>query len=207
MPGNTAYFGFLEICKPKPGDVVVVTGAAGAVGSLVGQLAKLKGCKVIGFAGNDEKCNWLKTELGFDHVINYKTANVSDALHAAAPNGVDCYFDNVGGELSSLIFRQMREYGRISICGSISSYNVPVDQWPKVPILQPLFVMKQLTMEGFQVWRYADQWLEGISVLADWVKSGKIKYHETVTQGFENTPQALIDMLRGKNTGKAIVKL
>jgi len=206
MPGNTAFFGFLEICKPKPGEVVAVTGAAGAVGILVGQIAKLKGCKVIGFAGSDDKCAWLKKELGFDHVINYKTENIPKALRAAAPDGVDCYFDNVGGQISSQILQQMKDYGRIAVCGSISSYNLDVKDMPQVPILQPLFVFKQLKMEGFLVWRYADKWMEGIKQMNEWVNSGKIKYHETTTDGFENLPKALIDMLRGGNTGKAIVK-
>jgi len=206
MPGNTAYFGFLEICKPKSGEVVAVTGAAGAVGTLVGQIAKLKGCTVIGFAGSDDKCTWLKNELGFDHVINYKTENVSKALRAAAPEGVDCYFDNVGGQISSQIIQQMKDYGRIAVCGSISSYNLDAKDMPQVPILQPIFVFKQLKMEGFLVWRYADKWMEGINQMSQWVDLGKIKYHETTTNGFENLPKALIDMLRGGNTGKAIVK-
>lgn len=196
----------MNICKPKAGETVVVTGAAGAVGSIVGQIAKIKGCKVIGFAGDDEKVRWLKEEGGFDHVINYKTADNRKALREAAPDGVDCYFDNVGGELSSVILSQMKDYGRIAVCGSISSYNTNVQDWPKVPILQPLFVFKQLSMEGFLVWRYVDQWLEGITALYKWVQEGKIKYQETTTDGFENLPQALIDVLRGKNHGKAIVK-
>lgn len=120
---NTAYFGFLEICQPKKGEVVAITGAAGAVGMIVGQIAKIKGCSVIGFAGSNDKCEWLKTELGFDHVINYKSENLKQQLQAAAPNGIDCYFDNVGGELSSLIISHMNTFGRVSVCGSISAYN------------------------------------------------------------------------------------
>lgn len=131
MPGNTAYFGLLEICQPKAGETVVVTGAAGAVGSLVGQIAKIKGCHVIGLAGSDEKCDWLTGELGFDKAINYKAGNVRAALKAAAPNGIDCYFDNVGGELSSIVINQMNLFGRISVCGSISSYNLELKDWPK----------------------------------------------------------------------------
>lgn len=131
MPGNTAYFGLLELCQPKTGETVVVTGAAGAVGSLVGQIAKIKGCRVVGFAGSDDKCAWLETELGFDKAINYKNGDMRKALRAAAPNGVDCYFDNVGGELSSIIINQMNEFGRISVCGSISSYNTDVKDLPK----------------------------------------------------------------------------
>lgn len=203
---NTAYFGFLGICKPKAGEVVVVTGAGGAVGSIVGQIAKIKGCTVIGFAGDYSKCKWLKEHCGFDHVINYKTADVRKELRAAAPDGVDCYFDNVGGELSSQIIHQMRDYGRIAVCGSISSYNLNVSEMPTVPILQPVFVFKQLAMEGFLVWRYADKWLEGIQAMYKWVDEGKVKYHETTTEGFKNLPQAFIDMLRGKNMGKAIVR-
>ncbi|XP_070491673.1 prostaglandin reductase 1-like isoform X1 [Chironomus tepperi] len=204
MPGNTVYFGFLEICQPKEGETVVVTGAAGAVGTLVGQVAKLKGCRVIGFAGSDDKCKWLETELGFDKAINYKTKNLYRQLKDAAPKGIDCYFDNVGGEISSLIFSQMNDYGRISVCGAISSYNTEI---PKVPAVQTAFVFKQLKMEGFLVWRYTDRWMEGIDQVAKWIQEGKVKYNETITEGFENTPQAFIDMLRGKNFGKAVVKV
>lgn len=131
MPGNTAFFGLLELCQPKAGETVVVTGAAGAVGSLVGQIAKLKGCRVVGFAGTDEKCQWLEKELGFDKAINYKKGNMRAALLEAAPKGVDCYFDNVGGELSSIIINQMNLFGRIAVCGSISSYNLEPKDLPK----------------------------------------------------------------------------
>lgn len=207
MPGNTAYFGFLEICKPKAGEVVVVSGAAGAVGSLVGQLAKIKGCKVIGIAGSDEKCAWLTNEMGFDHAINYKTEAVADILKKYAPDGIDCYFDNVGGGISSIVINQMREFGRISVCGSISSYNLPVTEWPKVPIMQPSFVFKQLKMEGFIVSRWIGNWFDGISQLKQWTDEGKLKFRETITNGFENMPSALISMLSGQNFGKAIVKV
>lgn len=207
MPGNTAYFGLLELCQPKEGEVVVVSGAAGAVGSLVGQIAKIKGCKVIGIAGSDDKCAWIKNELGFDHVINYKTESIDDVLKQYAPDGVDCYFDNVGGEISSTVISQMRYFGRISVCGSISSYNLAVSEWPKVPILQPHFVFKQLKMEGFLVQRWWNRWFEGLSQLLNWTNEDKIKYQETITEGFENMPQALIDVLLGRNTGKAVVKV
>lgn len=129
MPGNTSYFGLLEICQPKAGEVVVVSGAAGAVGTIVGQIAKIKGCKVIGIAGSDDKCAWLTKELGFDHAINYKTEAVGELLKKYAPDGVDCYFDNVGGGLSSIVIEKMRDFGRISVCGSISSYNSPVNEY------------------------------------------------------------------------------
>ncbi|XP_028144094.1 prostaglandin reductase 1 [Diabrotica virgifera virgifera] len=205
MPGNTAYFGFLEICQPKPGETVVVSGAAGAVGSHVGQIAKIKGCTVIGIAGSDEKGKWLTEELGFDHFINYKTANVAEELKNAAPKGVDCYFDNVGGVLSSAVIQQMNLYGRISVCGSISSYNDT--ETPLAPMLQRGFTNKQLKMEGFNVSRWHDRWMEGINQNLEWIKQGKIKYHETITEGFENMFKAFTGMLKGENTGKAIVKV
>lgn len=203
MPGNTAYFGFLEICQPKEGETVVVSGAGGAVGSLVGQIAKIKGCKVIGFAGTDDKCRWLEKELGFDKAINYKKADLAKALKEAAPKGVDCYFDNVGGEISSVVLQQMKVFGRISVCGAISGYN---DQEIQVAAPQKFFVWNQLKMEGFIVHRWTDRWMEGINQMLEWIKEDKIKIEETVTEGFENMPQAFIDMLNGKNTGKAIVK-
>lgn len=206
MPGLTAYFGFMDICDPKEGDVVVISSAAGAVGSLVGQIAKLKGCKVIGIAGTDEKCEWLKDELEFDHVINYKTESVEEMLNEHAPDGVDCYFDNVGGEITSTVFNRMRENGRIAICGAISVYNSPFDEWPTTPILLPAFTLKQLTMRGFIVKRYSDRFGEGMMQLLQWSGEGSIKYRETVTEGFENMPQAFIEMLEGECFGKAIVK-
>lgn len=206
MPGNTAYFGFLEICQPKAGETVVVTGAAGAVGSLVGQIAKIKGCTVIGFAGSDDKCEYIKS-LGFDHAINYKKGDLKQALKAAAPKGVDCYFDNVGGVVSSLIISQMNLFGRISVCGSISSYNDKPEDLPKVPILQPTFVFQQLKMEGFIVHKWLPRWMEGIKEILKWIQEGKVQYRETVTEGFEKMPTALIEMLRGANTGKAVVKV
>lgn len=187
--------------------MVVVSGAAGAVGSLVGQIAKLKECKVIGIAGSDEKCAWLTKEVGFDHAINYITDSIGDKLKEFAPDGVDCYFDNVGGGISSIVISQMRDFGRISVCGAISCYNLPVSEWPKVPVLQPMFVFKQLTMKGFIVSAFWKDWFDGIQQMKQWTEEGKLKYRETVTDGFENMPQAFIDMLQGKNTGKAIVKV
>lgn len=206
LTGNSALFGFLDICVPKPGETIVVSGAAGAVGNMVGQIAKIKGCKVIGIAGSDDKCDWLTREIGFDHAINYKNESVNDALKQFAPEGVDCYFDNVGGELSSTVIHHMHQYGRIAVCGSISAYNLPISQWPKVPILQSEFVFKQLKMEGFVVNQYWNKWFDGIAQLKQWTDDGKLKYRETITNGFENMPQALIGMLQGENTGKAIVK-
>ncbi|XP_026728943.1 prostaglandin reductase 1-like [Trichoplusia ni] len=204
MPGATAYFGFLEICKPKAGETVVVTGAAGAVGSLVGQIAKIKGCRVVGFAGDDAKVEWLK-EIGFDAAINYKTADIAAALKEAAPKGVDCYFDNVGGELSSTILYQMNDFGRVSVCGSISSYNDI--GLPQATIVQPALVFKQLKIEGFLVVRWVNRFPEAFAELIKWIHSGQLKPREHVTEGFENIYDAFIGMLNGENVGKAVVKL
>lgn len=205
-PGNSAFYGFFELCQPQKRDVVVVSGAAGAVGSLVGQLSKIKECKmVIGFAGSDEKCRWLETEMGFDKAINYKNDNVKEELKKAAPDGVDCYFDNVGGVLSSIVIGDnMRMFGRISVCGSISNYN---DNTILVPAFNK-FHRQNLRMEGFMNYRWIKKWLdEGMFEMIQYVKDGKIKCQETITEHFENTPQAFVDMMRGKNFGKAIVKI
>lgn len=207
MPGVSAYFGFLEICQPKPGETVVVTGAAGAVGSLVGQIAKIKGCKVIGFAGSDEKVNWLEKELGFDKAVNYKTANIENALKAAAPNGVDCYFDNVGGEISTIIMNQMNELGRVTICGCISVYNEDLNKLPKGEMLQPMILFKELKIEGFIIWRKFQRWNEGFSQIVEWIKNGQLKPKEHVTEGFDKLYDAFIGMLNGQNMGKAVVKI
>lgn len=176
----------------------------GAVGTLVGQIAKIKGCTVIGFAGSDEKCQWLEAELGFDKAINYKSENLEQQLKSAAPDGVDCYFDNVGGLLSSKIIDQMRMFGRISVCGSISGYN---DKEILVPAFKN-FQRKNLRMEGFMNYRFINRWMdEGMFEMMDLIKEGKIKCHETITEGFEKTPKAFIEMMGGKNFGKAIVKV
>jgi len=205
MPGNTAYFGFLELCQPKSGETVVVNGAAGAVGSLVGQIAKIKGCKVIGFAGSDKKCEWLTKELGFDKAYNYKTTDVDVVLKEGAPNGVDCFFDNVGGiDATKVINNHMNTFGRISGCGAISGYN---DSTPvTIPSTQGAMVFKQLKYEGFIVGRWLNCWMEGIQQMAQWIKEGKVKTEETVVNGFENMPDAFKGLFTGANVGKMVVK-
>lgn len=205
MPGNTAYFGLLEICKPKSGETVVVNGAAGAVGSLVGQLAKLAGCHVIGFAGSDEKCQYLINELSFDNAYNYKKVKVEDAMKDGAPNGVDCFFDNVGGPDSSVIINHMNQFGRIAICGAISAYNSKNANL--VPPTNFSFIVKQLKMEGFMVYRWYDRWNEGISYMANLIQEEKLKIKETVVDGFEKMPEAFIGLFNGSNTGKMVVKI
>jgi len=207
MPGNTALWGFLNICDPKPGETVVISAAAGAVGSHVGQIAKNLGCYVIGFAGSDHKVKWLKEVLKFDAAFNYKTKDVTAALLEAAPHGVDCYFDNVGGEFSSAVIYRMKTFGRVSVCGSISSYNANPKDLPKVPMLQPAIVFKQLKIEGFIVSRWSDIWQSGIERNLNLIKEGKLIYPEHITQGFENLPQAFMGMLNGDNIGKVLVKV
>ena len=205
MPGMTAYFGFLEICHPKAGETVVVSGAAGAVGSLVGQIAKIRGCRAIGLAGADDKIRYLTKELGFDGAFNYKTTDDYTAkLKELCPNGIDCYFDNVGGAITDSVFQLMNVFGRLSICGQISQYNLQ-DPEPG-PRLLSLILVRQLKVEGFIISRFQERWSEGIRQMAQWIQEGKIKYHEDVVEGFENTPRAFIDMLQGKNTGKMLVK-
>ncbi|KAG5888044.1 hypothetical protein JTB14_032853 [Gonioctena quinquepunctata] len=203
-PGNSAYFGLLEICDPKMGETVVISGAAGAVGSIVGQIAKIKGCKVIGIAGSDEKCKWMVEELGFDHAINYKKDNIDSALKEKAPGGVHCYFDNVGGEISSKVIHNLNKYGRVSICGAISGYNGEIS---KVTSIYRPIISNELMLEGFLISRWVDKWSEGTKQNIKWIKEGKLKYRETITRGFENMFTAFTDMLSGKTIGKAIVKV
>ncbi|KAK9886583.1 hypothetical protein WA026_017512 [Henosepilachna vigintioctopunctata] len=203
--GLSAYFGLLRICRPKPGETVIVSGAAGAVGSIAGQIAKIKGCKVLGVVGTNEKGLWITKELGFDGYINYKTENVSQALDVLAPEGIDCYFDNVGGTISSQILKHMKVYGRIAVCGSISNYNDTEET--KIPAFQITLIFKQLKMEGFLLTQYVEELDEGMNDLARWIKEGKLKSKETITKGFENTFKAFTDMLKGINFGKAVVEL
>lgn len=206
MPGMTAYFGFLDICKPQPGETVVVSGAAGAVGSLVGQIAKIKGCRVVGIAGADDKVAWLTKELGFDDAFNYKTtSDYAAKLKELCPKGIDCYFDNTGGPVTDAVFPLMNLFGRVSVCGQISQYNLSQPEQGPRPL--SCVLVKQLKVEGFIVTRFASRFAEGIAQMAQWLKEGKLKYREQVVQGFENTPRAFIGMLQGENTGKMLVKI
>jgi NADPH:quinone reductase len=206
MPGMTAYFGFLDICKPQPGETVLVSGAAGAVGSLVGQIAKIKGCRAVGIAGTDDKVEWMTKELGFDAAFNYKsTSDYGAKLKELCPNGIDCYFDNVGGAITDAVFPQMNTYGRISICGQISQYNLEKPE--PGPRLLSLVLVKQLKVEGFIVFRWMNRYPEGIAQMAQWLREGKLKHREEVVDGCENTVKAFIGMLKGENTGKMLVKV
>ncbi|HKV05250.1 MAG TPA: NADP-dependent oxidoreductase [Candidatus Acidoferrales bacterium] len=205
MPGMTAYFGFLELCQPKPGETVVVSGAAGAVGSLVGQIAKIKGCRAVGIAGTDEKVAWITGEIGFDAAFNYKTTEDYVAkLKELCPNGIDCYFDNVGGPVTDAVLPVLNVNARISICGQISQYN---SARPEPGVRPYIYLLsKQSRVEGFIVSRWMDRFPEGVAQMARWLKEGKLKYREQIVNGFENAPRALIGVLQGDNTGKMLVK-
>jgi len=206
ITGLTAYLGLNEIGKPKKGETIVVSGAAGAVGSIVGQIAKLIGCKVIGIAGTDEKVAMLKSSLGFDEAINYKTTkNMAAAIKEAAPNGVDIYFDNVGGPISDAVLFNINQFARIIICGAISVYNST--ELPKSISVQPFLIKKSALMQGFIVFNYAEKYPESIQQLSKWLAEGKLTYSETIVEGFDNIPQAFLDLFEGKNSGKMLVKI
>lgn len=205
MPGLTAYFGLLDICKPKAGETGVISGAAGAVGIVAGQLARIQGCRVIGITGSDEKGSLLKSEFGFDETINYKTTpDIKEALAKACPMGVDFYFDNVGGEISDAVLSLINTHARIAVCGQISLYNstdIPVG-----PRLQPQLLSRSALMQGFLVNNYQDRFGEGFQRLSKWVKEGDIQYRETILKGFDQLPIAFIGLFKGKNIGKMIVE-
>jgi hypothetical protein len=206
MPGLTAYFGLLDICDPQPGETVVVSGAAGAVGSIVGQIAKLRGCRVVGVAGSDEKIRHVVEDLGFDAAFNYKTAdNYLEAFKGLCPDGVDCYFDNVGGAITDAVFPLLNPHSRVSICGQISQYNL---EKPELgPRLLWHFIVKRIKAQGFLVFDYAERFDEGLRDLGRWVRDGKIRYRETVVDGLENAPAAFIGMMAGENIGKQLVRV
>ncbi|WP_353218012.1 NADP-dependent oxidoreductase [Sandarakinorhabdus sp.] len=205
MPGLTAWAGLTQIGKPKPGDVVFVSGAAGAVGSIVAQVAKLKGCTVVATAGSDEKCEWLKG-LGIDHAINYRTCgNLLAAVQAAAPKGIDIYFDNVGGEHLEVAIEVARPFARLIECGMISAYN-DTDPAPGPKNLIQI-VGKSLTIRGFIVMEFAGLRGDFLAEVGPWIRHGKLKWQETVLEGIAEAPNAFIGLFEGKNTGKMLVKL
>lgn len=205
VAGLTAYFGLLECGQPKAGETVVVSAAAGSVGSLAGQIAKIKGCRVIGIAGGPAKCELLVRELGFDAAVDYKAPDFSKALRAAAPEGIDVYFDNVGGDVLEACLFAMRNHGRISCCGAVSQYDRPAPHGPRgVP---GLIVTKRLTMRGFVVMDFESQNARALADLQAWVASGRLKVREDIVEGFENLPAALIGLLAGENVGKRMVKV
>ncbi len=206
MPGLTAYFGLLDICRPQPGETVVVSGAAGAVGSLVGQIAKIKRCRAIGIAGSEEKVRFLTRELGFDGAFNYKaTQDYYSKLKEFCPTGIDVYFDNVGGTITDAVMRLINTRARVAVCGQISEYNT--EQPEMGPRWLGQLVAKQAKVEGFLVMQYADRFEEGLRQLTAWVRERRIKYREDVMQGLENAPKAFIRMMEGANIGKQLVRI
>ena len=206
MTGLTAYLGLTEIGKPKKGETLLVSGAAGAVGSIVGQIGKILGLRVVGIAGTDEKVEMLTSEFNFDEAINYNTTkNMNEAIAKACPKGVDVYFDNVGGEISEAVFFNINKFSRTVNCGAISVYNNK--ELPKSNSVQTFLIKKSSSMQGFVIFDYVDKHPQGIKQLAEWLQEGKLKYAETIKEGFENIPQAFLDLFEGKNKGKMIVKL
>lgn len=205
MPGLTAYFGLLDIGQPQKDETVVISGAVGAVGSVVGQIAKMKGCRVVGIAGSDEKTTYLKKELGFDEAINYKTEEVSKALEKACPNGVDIYYDNVGGEISDQVISLINLHSRIVLCGQISTYNE--EKQVIGPQVQGTLIHHSALMKGFIVGDYASQHEQGLDELAKWVKERNLKYRENIIEGLENAPRAFIGLFKGENIGKQLIKI
>jgi len=202
--GMTAYFGLLELGRPQPGETVVVSGAAGATGSIAGQIAKIKGCRVIGMAGSADKCAWLTGELGFDAAINYRTDDVGAALDRLCPGGIDIYFDNVGGEILDLCLARIATHARVVLCGGISRYNAT----GPIPGPKNYFnlVFRRARMEGFIVLDYAARFPEAIAEMRQWMSAGQLKQQVTVIEGFRELPKALIRLFEGYNTGKLMVK-
>ncbi len=204
MPGITAYVGLLDIGKPEPGQTVVVSGAAGAVGSVVGQLAKLRGCRAVGIAGGPDKCRFVVEQLGFDACLDYKAGNLREALEAATPQGIDVYFDNVGGEILDTVLPRMNNFARLPLCGLISQYNATEAYGVKN---FRFILVKRIKVQGFIVFDFAERHAAARTDLALWLAEGKLRHHETVAEGLRAAPAAFLGMLRGANLGKQLVKL
>jgi NADPH-dependent curcumin reductase CurA len=210
MPGTTAYVGMHNFAKPKEGETLVVSAASGAVGATVGQIGKIYGCRVIGVAGTDDKCEFTKTELGFDDCVNYKDPNFKEKLKSACPNGVDIYWENVGGVTFDTVMPLLNDYARIPVCGLISLYNatsIKGGEKDRLPLLFRQILTKRMMIKGFIVFNHYDQREESILALSKWIREGKIKYKEDFVEGLENAPNAFIGLLNGKNFGKLVVKV
>ncbi len=206
IPGLTAYFGLLDICRPQPGETVVISGAAGAVGSLVGQIAKIKRCRAVGIAGSNAKVRYITGELGFDAGFNYReTADFAARLRELCPNGVDVYFDNVGGEITDAVVQTINTRARIALCGEISQYNADHPQMG--PRWLGQLILKQAKMEGFLVTQFSERYEDALRQLSAWLREKRIKYREDVVDGLENAPKAFIGMLEGRNIGKRLVRV
>ena len=203
--GVTAYFGLLDVAKPLPGETVLVSAAAGAVGSIVGQIAKMQGCRVVGMAGSDEKCQWLTGELGFDAAINYKTCeDYEAAIRETCPDGVDVYFDNVGGEILDSALACLNRHARVAVCGWISTYND--GELPPLANLWQL-VAQSVTIQGFVVLDYLDRFEQAIGQLAEWVMEGKLKFREDIVDGLDNVLPTFLRLFDGSNDGKLVLRI
>lgn len=205
MTGLTAYFGMLEIGDPKPGDTVMVSGAAGGVGSIACQIAKMNGCRVIGTAGSDEKVDYLENELEIDTAINYNSSDIETAITDACPDGIDVYFDNVGGEITDAVILELNAHGRVAVCGQISLYNE--EKTPIGPRKLWKLVEKEAKIEGFTFSGFAPRHREARQRMARWIDDGRVQYRETIVEGFENVPEAFLGLFEGENIGKMLVKL
>lgn len=206
MPGLTAYFGITDICKPVPGETVVVSGAAGAVGIVAGQISKIRGARVIGITGSDDKCRMLKEEFGFDEAINYKTSrSIRKDLAKICPGGVNCYFDNVGGDITEGVIANLAFHSRIALCGQISQYNST--RMPAGSFMMSILLTRSVLLKGFIVRDYSGRFDEGFAQLSEWVSEGKLKYTTTILEGFHKLPEAFLGLFTGKNTGKMLVKI
>lgn len=205
MPGMTAYFGLLDVGEVKGGETVVVSGAAGAVGTVAGQIAKIKGCRVIGIAGGREKCVFIVNELGFDAAIDYKNSDVKAGLKEHAPKGVDVYFDNVGGDILEAVLGRLARKARVVICGAISQYNN--DGPMKGPSNYMSLLVNRARMEGFVVFDYANRYMEAATEMATWMMEGKLKSREDIVEGIENFPETLLKLFTGDNVGKLVLKV
>lgn len=209
MPGMTAYTGFLNIGQPRPGETVVVAAAAGPVGSLVGQIAKLRGCHAVGIAGGPDKCRYLVEELGFDAAVDHRAPDMAEKLRAACPEGIDIYFENVGGAIWDAVLPLLNDFARVPVCGLIAYYNAT--QAPpgpdRLPLLMSAVLSRRLTLRGFIVRDFASQAPDFIRDVSQWLRDGTIKYREDVVEGLENAPEAFLGLLRGKNFGKQLVRV
>ena len=209
MPGVTAYTGLLNIGKPKKGETVVVAAACGPVGSVVGQIAKIKGARSVGIAGSSEKCEYATNKFQFDHCVNHNSKKFSEELKSACPDGIDVYFENVGGKVFDAVLPLLNDFARIPVCGIISAYNATeLPAGPNlIPSLMRNILVKRLTFRGFIVWDFASQEKEALQQLANWIKQGKLHYLEDIVDGLENAPEAFIRLFNGKNFGKLIVRV
>ena len=209
MPGLTAYTGLLNIGQPQAGETLVVAAASGAVGSVVGQIGRIKGCRVIGIAGSAEKCRYVKEDLGFDECLNHRDPHLAEQLNAACPRGIDIYFENVGGPVFDAVLPLLNNFARIPVCGLIAHYNATeLPAGPnRLPLLMQQILIKRLTFRGFIVWDFSSQMPQFLADMSGWLREGRVKYKEDITDGLENAPRELIGLLRGENFGKKIIRV